>query len=63
MPVKELMVIQPRCVGPETSVAEAAGIMAALKIGCLPVVDERHRLVGIVSVIDLLKHLARGEGE
>lgn len=60
LPVKELMVPRPRVITPDTTIAEAAGLMAKLKIGCLPVVDERGRVIGIVSVVDLLKLLAQG---
>lgn len=63
LPVKELMVARPRVIGPGTTIAEAADLMARLKIGCLPVVDERGRLTGIVSVVDLLKLLAREAGD
>lgn len=45
-------------VTPETSALRAAERMLAEKIGCLPVIDERHHLVGIVTDADYVK-LAR----
>ena len=46
---------------PSTTVREAAKVMVREKIGCLPVVDG-NALIGIVTEIDLLEMLVRGEG-
>jgi CBS domain-containing protein len=40
-------------------VREAAQIFVESRIGCLPVVDDQERLIGIVTQTDLLKWLAR----
>jgi CBS domain-containing membrane protein len=45
---------------PNGDAADAAGALLALKIGCLPVVDERFRVVGIVTSTDFVK-LARAQ--
>lgn len=45
---------------PETTVREAANLMRGHRIGCLPVLDERGKLVGIVTETDLLELLGRG---
>jgi CBS domain-containing protein len=45
-------------VRPETDAAEAAGKMLEQKIGCLPVVDDRLHVVGIVTEADYVR-LAR----
>ncbi len=42
----------------ETPVTQAADTMLSQKLGCLPVVDERHHLVGIVTDADFVR-LAR----
>lgn len=42
----------------DTGVERAAEIMLAQQIGCLPVIDERHHLVGIVTSADFVR-LAR----
>jgi acetoin utilization protein AcuB len=46
---------------PEMTVRQAAGLMRGWTIGCLPVVD-RGKLVGIVTISDLLDLVARGAG-
>lgn len=47
---------------PEMLVRQAAKLMRGWSIGCLPVVD-RTRLVGIVTVSDLLDLVAKGRGD
>ena len=60
--VSDLMNTHVVTVGPEASVKQAANLMRGRSIGCLPVVEEgeRKRLVGIVTVSDLLELLGRG---
>jgi CBS domain-containing protein len=55
-----VMTRQVLTVRPDTLLLQAARLMVANKVGCLPVVDENGELVGIVSEHDLLKELARG---
>jgi CBS domain-containing protein len=43
---------------PETAVTRAAEAMLAQKVGCLPVIDERRHLLGIVTSADFVR-LAR----
>lgn len=45
-------------VTPDTPAAQAANTLLAQKLGCVLVVDERHRLVGIVTSSDFVR-LAR----
>lgn len=45
-------------VDPQTSLAEAASLMARRKIGALPVLD-RGKLVGIITATDLLNTFAK----
>ena len=45
-------------VRPDTDAAEAAGTMLEQKIGCLPVVDDRLHVLGIVTEADFVR-LAR----
>lgn|SRR3989338_2358644 len=46
-----------RAVNPETPLKGVIDIMIVNRFGCLPVVDENRKLVGIVTEIDLLKTL------
>jgi len=54
---REVMSTQLTTVKEDTPVREAAAIFASKKIGCLPVLGDRGRLVGVVSVIDMLPHV------
>jgi len=66
--VGEIMTHAPETLGPEQSLAEAAECMAEHRIGCLPIVDDDGRLIGLLSETDVLWALAtslglRGRGE
>ena len=56
--VGELMTHFPEVAHPESSLEDAAQCMAERRIGCLPVVDRRHRIVGMLSSTDALRALA-----
>jgi CBS domain-containing protein/RNA polymerase-binding transcription factor DksA len=56
--VGELMSFAPECATPDTPLAEAADRMAELRIGCLPVIEGRNGLVGILTETDALRALA-----
>ncbi len=53
-PIEELMTRNPKTARPEMLVAEAMRLLRASKIDQLPVVDARHRPIGLVDVQDLL---------
>jgi acetoin utilization protein AcuB len=57
--VEELMTTSVVTVEPETPVRKAANMMRGRSIGCV-VVTDRGRVVGIVTVADLLELLGRG---
>lgn len=62
--VADAMTWAPQTARPEEPLAEAARALAEARIGCLPVVDEDERLVGILSETDALRALVaalRGE--
>jgi acetoin utilization protein AcuB len=52
-PVSAAMVAPPQTAGPDDSLTEIAGRLAAAKIGAMPVV-ERGALIGFVTVTDVL---------
>jgi CBS domain-containing protein/RNA polymerase-binding transcription factor DksA len=60
--VGEIMSHAPETLGPEQSLAEAAERMAEHRIGCLPIVDDDDRLVGLLSETDVLWALATSLG-
>lgn len=53
-PVSVAMVAQPQTAGPDDSLTEVAGRLAAAKIGAMPIV-ERGALLGIITVTDVLE--------
>ncbi len=55
--ISQVMSSPPISIGPEAPVQEAARIMAARKIGCLPVIEDG-KLAGIVTETDLLRYFA-----
>jgi len=50
----DVMKKEPRCVGPDTPTLDILHLMREENIGSLPVVDEDDRLIGLVTVYDLL---------
>jgi len=58
--VAEVMTPEPIVVRATTTVREAANRMRGNGVGALPVVNERGRLVGIVTLSDLLELIGRG---
>jgi acetoin utilization protein AcuB len=59
-PVSDLMTADVVTALPTTTVRQAANLMRGRGIGCLPVVDDRGALRGIVTTSDLLDLLGRG---
>jgi len=60
MKVHEIMTAHARCVGPENTLVEAAGLMRELDVGALPVCEE-DRLAGMVTDRDItLRGVAGG---
>ncbi len=53
--VGEVMTPKPITIGPDATLLEAARTLLAHKIGCLPVVDEAGRPVGILTESDLVR--------
>jgi len=58
IPVRELM-HDAVTVGPDTQVRDAARILIESNFGCLPVVDAKGALVGIVTEADFLRLTVR----
>ena len=55
--VRDVMSDQPRTVHADTPLKEAARTMVRAGLGALPVIDADHRVVGMVSERDIIRHL------
>lgn len=53
--VEDVMTRDPHSVGINTPLRDAAATLLRQQIGCLPVVDEAGRLIGLVSETDLIR--------
>jgi CBS domain-containing protein len=60
MNAADVMVRDVITVGPDTSVAEAAKLMAENDVSALPVVDDHKQLIGIISEADLMRRAEIG---
>ncbi len=54
LPIREVMILNPIVIDPESSIDEAASLIYRYKIGGLPVVSQG-KLVGIITVTDILE--------
>jgi CBS domain-containing protein len=62
--VGSVMTPDPIALGPRSPLRAALEVFADERVGAVPVVDERERVIGIASYLDLLGFLrARDEGE
>ena len=59
--VKNAMTLTPIMIGPEASLPEAARLMVEYDIHHLAVTENRHRFLGVLSSMDILRAVA-GEG-
>jgi arabinose-5-phosphate isomerase len=53
-PVRSVMSVNPRCIGPDALAAEAVQMMEQYNINQMLVVDGQHKLVGALNMHDLL---------
>lgn len=53
--VDEVMTREVMSVRPESRLADAVGMLLEHKIGCLPVVDAEHRVIGIITETDIVR--------
>lgn len=54
--VSEVMTKNVTTVSPDSTVEDAAQIMIDKKVGCLPVVKDKNKLVGLVTETDVLQY-------
>lgn len=55
--VRDVMSDHPRTVRAELSLRDAARLLARTGLGALPVVNEEHRVIGMVSEREVIRHL------
>jgi CBS domain-containing protein len=58
-PVHLIMVRKVFSTTPETSLSDAAELMLAHRIGCLPVIDQQRHVVGIATTSDFIRYVAQ----
>jgi CBS domain-containing membrane protein len=58
--VEEVMTSEVETAAPDTPASEAARILFENKFGCLPVLDERSKLVGILTESDFVRFFCDG---
>jgi CBS domain-containing protein len=56
--VDEVMTREVMSVRPESRLADAVGMLLEHKIGCLPVVDAGHQVIGIITETDIVRFAA-----
>ena len=57
--LEHFMTKEPSMLFPDSTLGEAAGVMARNKIGCVIVVSRKNKtLIGIISSIDILKQIS-----
>ena len=59
-PVGGLMVEDPVTAAPDDTLRRAANLLRGNRVGCLPVVDGKGKVVGIVTTTDILDLVGRG---
>jgi acetoin utilization protein AcuB len=57
--VHQVMIRHVVCATENTSLSEAAGLMLANRVGCLPVVDADRHVIGIITTTDLIRYIAK----
>lgn len=59
MLVHKVMTRPVVCISPEATVADALELMLSKKVDGLPIVDDDNRVVGIITIADLLRRVRR----
>ncbi|MGD0099754.1 MAG: CBS domain-containing protein [Acidobacteriota bacterium] len=57
--VHQMMVRKVVCATRDTTLSEAAQLMLANRVGCLPVVNGNRLVVGIITTSDILRYVAQ----
>jgi CBS domain-containing protein len=57
VPLHQIMSKDVVCARPELEVSRVVSLMIERHIGCLPIVDERRRPIGVITKLDLVEQL------
>lgn len=57
LPLSRFMARDPICVGPGLDVKTVVELMVARHIGCLPVIDENRKPIGVITKYDVMEQL------
>jgi CBS domain-containing protein len=55
--IRTIMVRELVCARPDLEIAAVVGLIMRHHVGCIPVVDERRRPIGVITKLDLVEHL------
>lgn len=62
MDVESVMTVDALALRPDAPIREVAACLLQQRLGAVPVIDERERVVGIVSYVDLLRQMMMSLG-
>jgi CBS domain-containing protein len=57
IPVRQIMSSEVICACEDLDIAALIDLMTRRRIGCVPVIDERGRPIGMITKLDLVEHL------
>lgn len=57
--LKHAMTPNPLALQPDNTVTQAIDVFATLKYGCIPIINQSKKLVGIITQIDALKFVSK----
>ena len=61
--LKEIMTADPVTIDPEATIGEAARLMLENKVSGLPVVDDEHKVIGVITESDIFSMVVLHEWE
>lgn len=57
LPLTKFMARDPICIGPSLDVKTVVELMVARHIGCLPVIDDQRKPIGVITKFDVMEQL------
>lgn len=57
VPIRSIMSSDLICARPDLEIAAIFGLMIKHRVGCIPVVDERRRPIGVITKFDIVEQL------